>query len=88
MTTGRSYEEVLAHCPSQATQNPDAGDAEHKAEAVASRVLGALLTDGFEAVTYADHTGDESVERRHELLEALSLRRRTESRVLATEQTS
>lgn len=65
VSAGRSYEEALAHCARQAArQNPKAGDAEH--EVVASRVLGALLADEPEAVTYVDHAGDEPTQRRHE----------------------
>lgn len=65
VSAGRSYDEALVHCARQAArQNPDADDAEH--DLVASRVLGALLTDVPEAVTYVDHAADEPTQRRHE----------------------
>lgn len=65
VSAGRSYEEALAHCARQAArQDPNADEAEH--ELVASRVLGALLADVPEAVTYVDHLGDEPIQRRHE----------------------
>jgi hypothetical protein len=65
ISAGRSYDEALAHCTAQAArQNPQADPAEH--EQVASRVLGALLADAPEAVTYVDHTGGVPVQRRHE----------------------
>jgi hypothetical protein len=65
VSAGRSYDEALAHSARQAArQNPEADETEH--ELVASRVLGALLADVPEAVTYVDHTGGSPVQRRHE----------------------
>lgn len=65
ISAGRSYDEALAHCTAQAArQNPHADETEH--EQVASRVLGTLLADQPEAVTYVDHTGGEPTQRRHE----------------------
>jgi len=65
VSAGRSYDEALDHCARQAArQNPDDDNTEH--ELVASRVLGALLADVPEAVTYVDHTGHVPTQRRHE----------------------